>query len=411
MDDQYKQRIQTVLSQITISDIAPQLSQGANQCPACHKKGKFYVYSTGMKCYSSSCELHKYRDLIGFYGYLNHLSYHEALVTLEKSKGLSNLDYDQRHQLLNQVLTIYNHYLFNVEGQEALRYLNDRGFSNEYLQLSRIGYAPVSNVLKLHGIDKRDLMKQQLCSITGNDYFKNRIIFPVYSRHKKLVHLIGRYVGNVPLDKDGDELYPRYKNSRSVQHKSTDFLLFENNLSVYENKRGLAILTEGCTDSFTLNQYGLPVLGMLGIEKLANHYYKLKNLKQIYCVFDNDRFDIDHPVYPNQYKSWSRILPELVDLQFCLPHIDFYIWMVPSSFGKDLNDYFLNTSGSNKSKADYIFNESISLTDFMISEYKYDFSKHITLMRLIKLKGGDLKALEAVIPPDYSPTDYLMKVV
>lgn len=410
MDEQYKQRIQNVLSSCDISDIAPYLSKGANQCPSCNKKGKFYVYPTGVKCYSSSCDLHKYRDLISFYGYLNHLTYHEALLVLEKKGGLVVDNYNDRHQLLNQLLSIYSYYLFSTEGKEALRYLNSRGFTNEYLQLARIGYAPLSNVLKLHGIDKKELIKQKMISSNETDYFKNRIIFPVYSRHKKLVHLIGRYVGAVPTDEDGNDLIPRYKNSKSVSHKSTDFLLFENNLSVYES-RNRVILTEGCTDSFTLNQYGIPVLGMLGIEKLSNHYYKLKNIKKIYCIFDNDRFDINHPVYPNQYKSWSRILPELIDLQFCLPHTDFYIWMVPTDKGKDINDYFIKSEGSAKTKVNFIFKKAVSLIDFLIQEYKYDFSKHITILRLIKLKNSDPALLESVIPSDYSPIDYLMKVI
>lgn len=410
MDDQYKQRIQAVLNNYQISDIAPFLSKGANQCPACSKKSKFYVYSTGVKCYSSSCELHKYRDLISFYGYLNHLTYHEALLALEKTSGLNNHNYDERHDLLNQILYIYSYYLFSKEGEQALRYLISRGFSKEYLQLARIGYAPFTNALKLHGIDKNQLVKNKLISSNESDYFKNRIIFPVYSRHKKLVHLIGRYVGSVPSDEDGNDLIPRYKNSKSVKHKSTDFLLFENNLSIYE-KRQKVILTEGCTDTFTLNQYGVPVLGMLGIEKLSNHYYKLKNLKKIYCVFDNDRFPIDHPVYPNQYKSWSRILPELIDLQFCLPDIDFYIWMVPSNKGKDINDYFTKSEGTTKYKINCIYNKAVPLIDFLISEYKYDFSKHITILRLIKLKNRDPQLLGSVIPTDYSPIDYLMKLI
>jgi len=409
LNEEYKQRIQNILNIYSGNSLFPDLKKGANTCPECHKRNKFYLYDTGVKCFSTKCSLNKFKDIINFYAYRNNYSYNEALLELENNAGINNSKiYDERNEFLTHIISIYNNYLFSKEGKVAINYLKKRGFLSEFLETYMIGYAPSFNLLKLYDVDKTLLKKHNLVDEYGNDYFRNRIIFPIYSRNNKLVHLNGRYINDIPKDDTGEDLISRYKCSKTYKTKITQYLLFENNLNNYKNKKTV-ILTEGCTDSFTLYQYGIPVLGMLGIEKLSSHYFKFKDLKQIICVFDNDRFPLDHPIYPNQYKSWSRILPELINLQHMLPNLNFKVWMVPPELGKDINDYFLNYSYKKAIKN--IYNSSIDLLDFLIEEYKYDFSKHIELAKLCKLKDKDLSILTEVIPKDYSCIDYLMKLV
>ena len=409
MDEAYLQRIQNVLARYPNNSLFPEYRKGANTCPHCKKKNKFYVYDTGVKCYSRSCKLHKYRDLIKFYGEQKGLSYNQSLLELEGQLGLSANSLDKRNEVLIEALNIYHHFLFQPESKEALQYLLGRGFLKEFLMTSMIGYAPPYNVLQAYGLEKKDLNENYLLDYKGNDYFRNRIIFPIYARDGNLVHLNGRYMGDIPKDKEGDDVFPRFKCSKSINRfKITDFLLLEQNIKSYVKKKKV-FLTEGCTDTFTLYQYGLPVLGLMGIQKLASHYYKLKDFDIIYCIFDNDRFPIDHEFFPNQYKSWSVILPNLIDLQHMLPNTQFKVWTVPTELGQDLNDYF--NQGKYKANISRIYKESVDLLDFLIEEYKYDFSKHIEIAKLFKLKNKNLDQLNKVIPKDYSYTDYLLKVI
>lgn len=409
MNEQYLQRIQNVIARYPSNTLFPEFVKGANQCPSCNKRGKFYVYDNGVKCFSSSCDLHKFRDVIKFNADRKGISYHQSLLELEKVAGLKQNEFDDRHKTLTEVLNVYHHYLFLPEAKEALQYLLNRGFLKEFLMHYMIGYAPPFNVLQAYGLNKQELIENKLLDNRHNDYFRNRIIFPIYSRTGQLMHLNGRYLGDISLDCDGEPVHPRYKCTKTVKNnKITQFLLLEQNINTYI-KRKKVILTEGCTDTFTLYQYGLPVLGMMGVERLSSHYYKLKDIPTVYCVFDNDRFDLDHPLYPNQYKSWSRILPSLIDLQMLLPDTDFRIWTVPPELGKDINDYF--KQGTFKQNIKRLYEDSVDLLDFLLEEYKYDFSRHIEIARLFKIKNKDLDKLNNIIPKDFSYTDYLLKIL
>lgn len=256
IDAALKERIDNVNNALSWSDVIPTITEkGTIVCPFCHRKNKGYLYPNFFKCFSSHCGVQG--DKINIYKELNHLSYGEALRTLE---GKSNLDYrtqqnefDRRNELLSEVLEAYVDQL-ELSGP-VLEYLYKRGFQYDFIKQNQIGYAPNSTCLKEYGINSNTLRRHGLLNKYG-DFFYERIIFPVYNINGYLVHLTGR-------DFTGENQDYKYLDSSAIPiiGSCKDYLLFEKMLPYYRNGSKTLYLVEGVPDSYILRQCGINVVG------------------------------------------------------------------------------------------------------------------------------------------------------
>ncbi len=418
------ERVEKVKQEASISSLDNNIkNHGSSICPFCLKH-KAYVYEDKFFiCYSSKCGIKG--DVISINSKLNNLSYFESLSQLEKSLGISNNFQEvvkERTLVYEQALEIYKYILLDTkEGKIARDYLEQRNIDITTISMYDIGYAPSSNPLKAYGIDSKLLAKHQLINnYDSNEYYANRIIFPIRDTYKRVIHFVGRYCGSVPKNKEGEDSLLRYKNSKSSDNipTITNYFIFEDFLNAYNNLEDVFIC-EGYPDSLSLMQLGLQTLGILGLQGLTKQYYKLSKLNSIVCVFDNDFYDIDHPndKLKGQFKSWVQIIPQLVEIQQILPKLKIYTWMVPDYVNdkrtKDVNDYL---TISKLPKDELLKKINIEKKEFVIdiiNRWGSDITKHLDLLKVISATGRGQELLSNYISDElkYSnPINYALKV-
>ncbi len=402
MNEELAARIERVKQVLPLNEVYPQLKIGTNTCLLCNKPAKLSVWQAYCKCWSSSCVLNRSHDLISLYQVKEGVEFYDALTSLESLAGITPDKGNERSSFLESVLQIYVDNLFGASGKVALEYLESRGFYQETLQMMRVGFAPKGTPLLSAGLDSNKLKEFGLLE-GRREYYTNRIIFPIRNTAGSLVHFTGRYLGQVPKDEAGEDILPRYKDSKGKVGLGgiKSYLVFEEYLKNYQT----AYFAEGYPDALTLFQRGLPALGLLGLEKLLTHAYKLKHLQEITFIFDNDQFPIDHLQYPLEYKSWRRVVPQLLDLQLLLPNTTFYTWLVPEVEGKDINDWCLHNRLDIKQT---IHQERKEFVTHLISTWGNELSNHGVLLKLIASTGRGREELVKYIRPEYTPIEYAL---
>lgn len=423
-----QERIRALETYIGISDICSVSPSGSSSCPACGKKNKFSVWENKTaKCWSNHCTLNeengKPYSVVTLYRVLNNLpkdgkGFFQALLELEKRAGISYSDYkvkDERSEFLQTCLDLYSWALWSSEGKEALAYLKDRGFSEEIIQEHKIGYAPTAYFLRgFEEIDPTKLKEEKLLSYK-KEYFDNRLVFPIRDIKGDLVHFVGRYLGEVPKNEEGEDLIPRYKDTQPVKNipGTKAYLAFEHLIPAYlQSGVKTLFIAEGYPDTLSLIQRGFHAVGLLGLEKLTSHSDKLKKFDSIVAVFDNDFYPKSHPKYPLEYKSWRKIIPQLIEIQRTLPQTNIQTWMVPEGEGvKDINDWLNKNNHLSQGEIKKIIESGKrNLVLQLIKKWGNDISKHKILLELISITSIGKDELEKYITY-VNPLEYALEVI
>ena len=406
MDEQLRTRIEKVNEYYTIPQLIPQLKLGTNDCLKCGRKSKLSVSEHSVKCWHPSCSWNEPVPMLKLFQELNNKTYKggffEVLNELEKNAGIAkitNTVYRTHSGLLNKVKLAYQFYLNLKPYREVKEYLYSRGISEDSISKLGIGYAPHNKCLRnLKTFSDRDLIELDL--IDGDrEFFSHRIIFPVY-HNGYLCHLQGRYYGKIPTS-NGSAVCGKYKCTKTGENavSISNCLALENYLSSYVGER--LYVCEGFPDSISLWQQNLNAVGIMGLEGISKHIHKFKPWKEIIFCFDNDRYDLDHPTCAGKYKSWSRVLPQLIDLQFELPQTCLKIFIPPTENNvKDINDLALTVNNL----PDLINTESIELVDFLTKIWSKNYERHYLLVQLLIIKNK-LEKLEPFVE-QFSPLEY-----
>lgn len=410
MEPMFKERIENVESAISWGNILPTAKEsGTVDCPFCGKKGKAYLYPNYFKCFSSRCGVKGGKTKI--YSMREGLRFIEALETLEGKAGLSRSkvdeDFEKRSLLLSEVLDAYEDKLETYP--EVIEYLQGRGFDEEFIRLMRIGYAPHNTTLAPYDINRNALIRHRLLKPNGQEFFWQRIIFPIYNSNGRLVHLTGRQFPTI-----NDEY--KYLDSPEVPiiGSSKKYLLFEDQIDFYKNSSDTIYLVEGVPDAFTLKQLGYPVVGVLGLAKLMYHTSKFKGFKKLIAVFDNDRYEYDHPMYPSELKSWRMVMSQLIDLQLYMgKELQVQVCMVPEHLRttegpvKDINDVY--THGYDVEEV--LSENTEDLVEHFIKTKGGNYANHEMALKLISTTGRCANILDDYITDDMSPIEYALKVL
>ena len=171
--------------------------------------------------------------------------------------------------------------------------MSDRDFSIEDIKRFQIGFSRntwdgLLSYLIGEGYDTDDLIELGLARKNEEgkifDYYRNRIIFPIYSDSMRLVGFGGRIISN-----DGNT--PKYLNSpdSKIFKKGRElFGLYNKGENI--RKKGLAILMEGYLDVLTAHKYGFNnSVASLGTA-LTNEQVELlkKYTQNVIIAYDND---------------------------------------------------------------------------------------------------------------------------
>lgn len=219
-----------------------------------------------------------------------------SLQTSGNEKGISPelqamLD---AHDLLKK---FYHHLLVNTkEGQDALEYLLNRGFTRESIDKFEIGYSLNSWDFVVKFLTKRDL-KPELMEKAGLiikrekdgtyfDRFRDRIMFPVIDRHGKTIAFSGRSLG-------AEE--PKYLNSPETPIFNKSKVLYNFHLAKPNIRRTQQIvLFEGFADVIAADRSGVENgVATMGTSLTAEHISLIRqNTGSVTICYDSDKAGI-----------------------------------------------------------------------------------------------------------------------
>ena len=213
------------------------------------------------------------------------LDYEETSPQIEEARKRR----DRLHAVLDQAAAFYERHLWETAAGEPVRaYLAGRGLGAEICREFRLGLAPGNGLAEKaqeKGFTREELRGAGLTNARGNDYFPQRLMFPLADARGRIVGFQAR-----KLHED-DPLRGKYVNSPEGElfHKSA--ILYGLHLArTAIAKQERAVVVEGNTDVIALRQAGLePVIASMGTALTERQLKELQRLtRRVYLCFDSD---------------------------------------------------------------------------------------------------------------------------
>lgn len=219
----------------------------------------------------------------------------DASAASAKSMPVDIQQMMEAHELLRK---FYHHLLVNTkDGQHALEYLLNRGFTMESIEKFQIGYSLKSWDFVFKFLTKRKfpegVMERAGLIIKrekdGNyfDRFRDRIMFPIFDRSGNTIAFSGRSLG-------ADE--PKYLNSPETAIFNKSKTLYNFHLARPQIKKlQRAVLFEGFADVIAADRAGVGNgVGTMGTALTEEHVASLRrNVQSITICYDSDNAGIE----------------------------------------------------------------------------------------------------------------------
>lgn len=154
------------------------------------------------------------------------------------------------------------------------KYLDGRGVIEESASHFRLGYEDgrVAGHFCQRGFDEVELYFASLLNEKGNSYFCKRLIFPILDLKGKVVGFVGRAT-------------EKWQEDSTKYLKSRDLVGVLYNMPALKAKQ--VFVTEGPLDAISLEQLGLPAVGVLSTH-LSKEAGKHLEGKELVFVMDGD---------------------------------------------------------------------------------------------------------------------------
>ena len=290
------------------------------------------------------------------------ISFHEAVKLLADRAGIKlNINvpkktnkYDKYYEITDTVNKYFKNNIFSSNGQQALKYLNDRHIDKDIINKFNIG---ISTNNKLHEIlakkyNLEDLLKIDIVREVDNkiyDTFQNRIMFPIIDEDNNIVGFSGRkYLAN---DLDNKQL-SKYVNSRETDIfiKSKIFYNINNALPNIKKSKEI-IITEGFMDTIRMVSIGYNnTVALMGTAFTKEHLDKIIKYKcRVVLNLDQDNAGVLGTI-----SIGDELIKNNIDVSVIV--FDDY---------KDSDEYIINKG---KEAFDYAYKNRISYIDF---KFKY----------------------------------------
>ena len=320
-------------------------------------------------------------DLITFVMKKENISFPEVLINISKkynikSEEISKLENRNKiteeerefYEINLQAAEIYHNFLFEKENKEAKDYLHVRGLSDSEIIKYQIGFAPrgfetllnlMTNKTNIFG-DNRDkklvweitkLLKTKLVFLNDKgdyqDFFYNRIIFPIRDEFKRIVAFSGRAINN--------KITPKYLNSISSNYFKKDSILY-NMDNVWNTSLNKLMITEGFMDVILSSKYGIEnIVGTMGTELSEKHILKIKsnNFKSIIISMDNDKAGIN-----SNLKIGKKLLESNCNVMIVNPYDEKLKDLADLANHLDNSHNFIATINNYVSYIEYLINQT-----------------------------------------------------
>ncbi|MEO4052273.1 DNA primase [Solibacillus sp. CAU 1738] len=215
----------------------------------------------------------------------------------------------------------YHHLLINTEdGEEALQYLLNRGFTREQIEVHKIGWAlpawdTLSVLLERKGFSLEEMAECGLVIHKESDdsyfdRFRGRIMFPIRDENGKVIAFSGRI-----LNSNADEA--KYLNSPEspIFHKSQVLYNLDKARAAIRKTRQV-VLMEGFVDALAASNAGVVnAVATMGTSLTPQHIQKLKRLvEQVTICYDGDNAGMDGAKRSAELLKAERIKVEVAVL-------------------------------------------------------------------------------------------------
>ena len=185
-------------------------------------------------------------------------------VELPKTRGSKEaISKKEKLYEINKVAAELYHYLLikHKVGEKARKYLVERGVSEKVIETFRLGFAPNNGttlseyMMKKRQYTKDDLLEAGLATFyrsTTQDFFRGRVIFPLYDHRDNVVGFAGRVLEAT------NEMKAKYINTRDtlIYHKG-EMVYGLNMTKDAIRKTDHAVLVEGEFDVLSCFQHGI----------------------------------------------------------------------------------------------------------------------------------------------------------
>jgi DNA primase len=192
--------------------------------------------------------------------------------------------------LLDAAASYYERVLWDSPaGSQARDYLSGRALSEEVCREYRLGLALGGQALARKAREKEftaeELASAGLLNRRGNDYFSNRLLFPLADARGRVLGFQARKL------REDDPLRAKYVNSPEGElFRKGDLLYGLDRARAAIAKQDRALVVEGNTDVLALRQAGVePVVASMGTALTERQLKELQRLtKRIWLCFDGD---------------------------------------------------------------------------------------------------------------------------
>lgn len=294
----------------------------------------------------------------------------------EEKENILHKKKERLYKLNNLVANYYRECLFRTnQGKKVINYFKKRGISDTSVEKYKLGYAPsswdaLSNFLKKKGYYYEELIKAGLIKkskIEGKyiDYFRDRIIFPIFNLSGKVIGFGGRVL---------DDSLPKYINSPETLVYNKGSNLYNLNFAKEGiRKKNCIIVVEGYTDVLITQQYGFNnIAASLGTALTAKQIDLIKRFTNAVLI----AYDADSAGNMATLRSLDLLVKAGLEIK-----------VIDLPQGYDPAD-FLIKKGSETFQD--LINRSLSLIDYKL---KILYSKYS-----IKTIEGKVKVVKEILP-------------
>jgi DNA primase len=197
---------------------------------------------------------------------------------------------ERLYAVLDAAAAFYERYLWESHGGASVRaYLESRGLGEEVCRDYRLGLAARGGTLarkaREKGFTQQELTAAGLVNRRGNDYFQDRLLFPIADARGRVVGFQARRL------REDDPLQAKYVNSPEGElFRKGDLLYGLDRARTAIAREERALIVEGNTDVLALRQAGLgPVVASMGTALTERQLKELTRLtRKLYLCFDAD---------------------------------------------------------------------------------------------------------------------------
>ena len=235
---------------------------------------------------------------LDFSGALKLLASRAGVVLKQQSKENRD-EITQMFTILEEATRFFENNIKQKDGQnqESLDYLKKRGVSENTIKNFRIGFAPNSwrslyEHLKKENFSEKMMFDVGLVRKTEKgfyDYFRNRIMFPIFDSADRVVAFSGRILSGE------NEKIPKYINSPETELYNKSQILYGYNKAKHSmRKNNFCILVEGQMDLILSHQSGFSnTVALSGTSLTGYHLNLIKKLtNNLIIALDSDNAGI-----------------------------------------------------------------------------------------------------------------------